>query len=127
MSKKHIKGLPIYQEGNNLVKLVLKSTKEFSKGMRPLLGRMMLEESMQIIRHIIRANTERDIKEKVRRIERILIGIESIDLLWQSAFEYKLINSAVLASSIEITESLSNQAGGWKRHFERQLKTTEPG
>ena len=120
--KQYVKGLPIYQAGNGLVNLIIKSTKSFTREMRPLLGRMMLEESMRMMGNIIHANTSWDLKEKIERIDRVLRSVETIEMLYQSAYEFRLINKEIWANSIELTDSISNQAGGWRKSFERKLR-----
>lgn len=113
--KSFVKGLPIYKSGNELVKLAISSSKGFTREMRPLLGRMMLEESVTLVGHIIRANSAWGASEKIAHLDLVLRSVDVMELLWQSAYEFRLVNKIAWGDSIRLTGDIGSQAGGWRK------------
>ena len=112
--KGYVKDMPIYRAVIELLKFTLNATKDFNKQMRPTLGKILLESTVELVGKVCKANAARD---KYQHLTDGLEMVESIAAMWQAAHEVRLINVTAFAKAIELTECIARQAAGWRKTF----------
>lgn len=116
-----VKHLPIYRSGYELMKLITERVKNFSRDMRPTLGRKLQDESVELVLAVYKANAARD---KRPHIQKILEQIMTLEMLVQLSFDLRLMPPTDYAKAIEITGDLGKQAGGWKKYADKSTINT---
>ena len=104
--------LPIYKETYHLILLLFRLTKAFPREYKFTLCQDIKRDSMQLIRHIYRANSTPD---KSRHLIDFRDDFEIIKLQIRLCYDMRLIASQQLAEVIELTESIGKQVNGWSR------------
>lgn len=112
--KRYVKDMPIYRAVINLLNFTLNATKDFSRQMRPTLGKILIESAVDLVGKVCKANAARN---KYQHLTDALEVIESIAAMWQAAHEVRLINIAAFAKAIDLTENIARQAAGWRKAF----------
>lgn len=112
--KGSVKNTPIYRQAIALLQFTLRETANFTRQMRPTLGKVLIDDTVELVRKICKANAARN---KYDALTDALELIEALEALWQAAYEIKLINVKSLAGSIELTGGLAKQAGGWRKAY----------
>lgn len=112
--KRYVKDMPIYRAAINLLNFTLNATKDFSRQMRPTLGKILIESAVELVGKVCKANAARN---KYQHLTDALEVVESIAAMWQAAHEVRLINIAAFAKAIELTEGIARQAAGWRKAF----------
>lgn len=115
--KGSVKNTPIYRTALQLLQFTIKETAHFTKQMRPTLGKMLIEDTVILIGRICKANAAQD---KYDHLTEVLNLTEAIEAMWQAAYEVRVINTKALAGSIDLTGSISKQAGGWRKAFSQR-------
>ena len=114
LKKGYVKDTPIYRASIDLLNFALNTTKDFSRQMRPTLGKILIESTVDLVGKVCKANAARD---KYQHLTDALEVVESIAAMWQAAHEVRLINVAAFARAIELTECIARQAAGWRKAF----------
>ena len=112
--KGYVKDTPIYRASIDLLNFALNTTKDFSRQMRPTLGKILIESTVDLVGKVCKANAAR---EKYQHLTDALELVESIAAMWQAAHEVRLINITAFAKAIELTECIARQAAGWRKAF----------
>ena len=112
--KGYVKDTPIYRAAIDLLNFTLNTTKDFSRQMRPTLGKILIESTVDLVGKVCKANAARD---KYQHLTEAIEVVESIAAMWQAAHEVRLINLAAFAKAIELTECIARQAAGWRKAF----------
>ena len=112
--KGYVKDTPIYRAAIDLLNFTLNTTKDFSRQMRPTLGKILIESTVDLVGKVCKANAARD---KYQHLTDALEVVESIAAMWQAAHEVRLINITAFAKAIELTECIARQAAGWRKAF----------
>ena len=112
--KGYVKDTPIYRAAIDLLNFALNTTKDFSRQMRPTLGKILIESTVDLVGKVCKANAARD---KYQHLTDALEVVESIAAMWQAAHEVRLINITAFAKAIELTECIARQAAGWRKAF----------
>ena len=109
--------LPIYNKAFTILLELYQRTPKFGKQYKYLLGGEMLKNSINIIKLIIKANGERDKKERTIMIENICLIAEVLIIHLRIANELKQLGGqkSYLYLS-EMVVDLSKQAEGWKKY-----------
>lgn len=115
------KHLPIYKTTYELLQLVMKGLKHFSRDLRPTLGNRLLNEVLKLITSVYRARATRDSRLRVKHLQAILESIEVIEPLLQLCHDMQLLPREVYAETVELTSSIGRQAGGWLREVQQAL------
>ena len=110
---KNTKHLPIYKASYELVKLLTDAARNFSRDFRPTLGLTINREAVDLVLYVYRANAA---ENKTELIKQVLEKIQVLEMLVQMSFDLKLISMKIYIACIEITDSISNQAGGWLKY-----------
>ena len=109
---KNTKHIPVYVASRELAKLIFEQVKEFPRDYRPTLGNIMAKEALELILHIYRANVA---ENKAPHLTIALEKLQVTEMLLQTAHDLKLISVSKYAESIDLTESIGKQAGGWRK------------
>lgn len=109
--------LAIYNKAFALLREFYLRVPKFSKQYKYLLGERLIGDNIEIIRLIIRVNSERDNKRRIVLLENMCMAIESLIINIRIANELKQLGkeSAYLYLS-EIVVDLSKQAEGWRKY-----------
>ncbi|MBF0503987.1 MAG: four helix bundle protein [Candidatus Omnitrophica bacterium] len=104
--------LPIYKLTYELLGRVMLVTKDFPRDHKYTLGQKLRDEIISCIVLIYRANSS---EEKVKIINEILEKILVMELLIRLSHDMHILSIKHYAGLVEMTESLSRQAEGWKK------------
>lgn len=110
------KQLEVYHTTYNLLKLVTGELKNFSRDIRQSVGNRLLGEILRLITFIYRAkNASRDLEERARHLRQLLECVNVVETLLQLSHDTQAITGDKLAEVYELTSSINNQAGAWRR------------
>ena len=95
--------------------LWLKPTVErFSKAHKYSLGLEMEEETLLLLKGIIKANGRKDKREE---IENCLVSLETVKIFARLAKDFQLLNSRQYEFSAEKLTEIGKLLGGWQKKF----------
>ncbi|NOT79324.1 MAG: four helix bundle protein [Bacteriovoracaceae bacterium] len=106
------KHLPIYRLTYELLQRIVVATKDYPREFKFTLGQKMKDESIELIVLIYRANSSDD---KKSHIDAILERLQVVELLVRLSHDMRILPTKSYASIVEMTESLSKQASGWRK------------
>ncbi|MCE8012905.1 four helix bundle protein [Billgrantia desiderata] len=109
------KHLPVYKTTYQLLALITKSLKHFSRDLRPALGNRLLNEVLKLITSIYRARATRDRRSRAKHLNAILETIEVVEPMLQLSHDMQCLPREVYAETVELTSSIARQVGGWLR------------
>lgn len=104
--------LPIYKAAYSLFDLITDLTKNMHRDFKASLGFKLRDEMIEIVALIYRANIAR---EKAPHIEQLIERLQVAELLLRLSRDKKLISTGQYAKTVEMTQSIGRQAGGWRR------------
>lgn len=113
------KHLPIYKTTYNLLELVVRKTKEFPKDFKYSLGEKLLNECIELVVYIYKANSA---SKKQEYIQGILERVQVVELLLRLSKDIHLINIDSFSEIVTLTDSIAKQAQGWSSHSYNQTK-----
>jgi hypothetical protein len=113
--------LPIYNTTFSLLKDLHQRVPKFAKLYKYTLGERMLDSTMNMLMIIIKANSQKDMKERVFLIEALMEKTDEMLIHIRIAEELKLFNSqnAYPFLAQKITD-ISRQSAGWKKTYNPQ-------
>lgn len=95
---------------------VFHRTKNFSKAMRPTLGRRIEEATLDCLVNVRKASV---VKSKAQRLQHLTNADESLDelrTLIQLAKEMQELNVAAFSELSKHTKEIGRELGGWLKH-----------
>ncbi len=104
--------LPIYKDAYGLFSLALKITRNFPRDVKQQLGKRVLDECVNAMTLIFRANVARN---KVHHIEAMQESIQVLVLLLRASRDERFITTKQYAEAIAFTDSIGRQSSGWKK------------
>lgn len=107
------KELPIYAKCFELANTVTKISEELPRFYRYTLGQRMMDASLRLFRHVIRAN--RDVSARIAECEDIVAIIEEIGVMYRILERKKLMSLNLRAALMELIATIGRQANGWKK------------
>lgn len=107
------KHLPIYKTTYELLEVVTRKTKDFSRDFKYSLGDKIRNECVELVIFIYKANLS---KEKTEFLQQILERIQVIELLLRLAKDLRLLNVTSFSDIVLLTDSLCRQTQGWLKH-----------
>ena len=110
--------LAIHKQGTDLLSLALDVQAQIPRVFRIALGARITDECVGLLVSIARANAARGADRAVH-IENLLEQLEVTIFLLRVSHDKRLIAHKLWATSIELTNSIGKQAGGW-------LKSAKP-
>ncbi len=109
--------LPIYRLTYELLQQIVKQTKDFPREYKFTLGQQMKNEVIELVVLIYRANSALD---KSEPISALLERVQVVELLTRLCKDMRILPTKGYATLVEMTESISKQAHGWKRAVEKK-------
>ena len=116
--------LPIYNKAFTVLREFYQRVPKFNKQYKYLLGTKLIEYSIEIIKLIIKANSESDKVKRLVEMEKLCLTIEMLITQLRIANELKQLGGqkSYLYMS-ELIVELSKQAEGWKKYIPRTLNS----
>ena len=110
--------LPIYKANLDLLREIIKITRNMPKDVKQAVGNQLRDECIAIGLRIYRANVSRN---KVRHIVDLNEKVQAVELLLRVSVdgELRFISRGQYARMISLTQSIGRQATGWKKKFEQ--------
>jgi len=105
--------LPIYKASYELLVDIFKFTQNFSREFKFTLGERLKNETIDMITHIYRANTER---EKFDTLQKARENIEIIRLYMRLLKDLNQVGLKKFVDINERIENVSKQLTGWQKH-----------
>lgn len=116
--------LEIYKLCYDLLKLTATLTRNMPRDWKPSYGTMMRNECLSMLLLIAHANAAAD---KVPHLSTLLERQHSLSLLFQLAHDMRFISPKQYGATVELTERIGRQAGGWRRKsLERAQAAASP-
>ena len=110
--------LPIYNKAFAILREFYQRVPKFGKQYKYFLGGKLIEYSVDIIKIIIKANSERNQERRVALIEHLCTTIEMLIIHIRIANEcHQLGGQRVYLYLSEMAVDLSKQAEGWKKYI----------
>ena len=104
--------MPIYKLSYELLLRIMLVVKDFPREHKFTVGQKLKDEITSLIVLIYRANSR---EQKIPVIDEILEKILVVELLIRLSQDMRILSKKDYASLVEMTESLSKQAEGWKK------------
>lgn len=104
--------LPIYKVTYDLLQVVTEITRNMPKDYKHSLGSKIREECVALVTYIYRANSS---KNKYEHIETMLERLSVATLMLRLAKDLRLISLKQFARTVELTDQIGRQAGGWMK------------
>ena len=109
--------LPIYNKAFVVLRELYIRVPKFGKQYKYFLGGKLIENAIEIIKLIIKANSERDKERRQAIIEHLCLTIEMLITHLRIANELKQLGGQKSYLFLcEMTVELSKQAEGWKKY-----------
>lgn len=106
------KDLEIYKAADQLLALSLRLQVQVPRAYRQAVGMRISNECADILLTVARANAARG-QSREQHIHTLLERLEAATALLRASHGLRLISTKVWAESIELTDSVGKQAGGW--------------
>jgi hypothetical protein len=104
--------LPIYKVAYELLDLITDLAKNMPRDFKVSIGGTLRDEVVKITVLVFRANVAR---AKAMHLESLIERLQVIELLLRLSRDKRLISTGQYARSVELTDSIGKQAGGWRR------------
>ena len=105
--------LPIYRVTYELMHHVTQITRHFPRNLRASLAGRIQSECVDLVLNVYRANAARDRKDRGRQIQRILEGVQVLEMMLRLSMDMRLISVGHHARAAELTDAVGRQAYGW--------------
>jgi hypothetical protein len=110
--------LPIYNKAFAILREFYQRVPKFGKQYKYFLGGKLIEHSIDIIKLIIKANSERDSERRTELIEHLCLTIEMLITEIRIANELRQLGGQTSYLYLsEMAVDLSKQAEGWKKYI----------
>lgn len=115
--------LKIHTAARKLLGAVTESTIQMRRDVKQSLGKMMIDESLDITTLIQRANMDKD---KSPHLNALLEKKCRVEVLLQVSLDGRFISPGLYGTAIRFAQSVGQQAIGWRRNSqERQLQDSQ--
>ena len=104
--------LPIYKKGYDLLTLAADVQLNMPRTFKQSLGKRVHDECIELLLEIGYANASRG-EARCDHIRNVLRRLEVVALTMRVSFDKGFISKGVWAKSIEMTNTIGGQAGGW--------------
>ena len=109
--------LPIYKLAYDLLDLATDLTRNMPRDFKASLGGQIRVECVSLMVLIGRANAAGD---KVPHLDAMLEHLQVVELLMRLSHDKRFISTKQWARSVDLTERIGKQAGGWRKHSQRR-------
>ena len=114
--------LPIYKLAYDLLDLATDLMRNMPRDFKASLGQQIRVECVALMVGIGRANQAKD---KTGILDELLEHLQVVELLLRLSHDKRFISPRQWARSIELTDRIGRQAGGW-RNWSRNAQTPAP-
>lgn len=104
--------LPIYKSTYELLRVSAEITRHMPRDYKLSLGAKIQTECVELVASVYRAAAARD---KRQLIGALLERLDVAQLLLQLAADLRLISISQHAKTLELTDAIGRQAGGWRK------------
>ncbi len=104
--------LPIYKKGYDLLTLAADVQLNMPRTFKQSLGKRVHDECIDLLLEIGYANASRG-NERCDHIRNALRRLEVVSLMMRVSFDKGFISRKIWAQSMEMTNTIGGQAGGW--------------
>jgi hypothetical protein len=108
--------LPIYKVAYDLLDAITDLSKNMPRDFKASIGGKLRDECVEIVVLIFRANVSQD---KSPHLGSLIERLQVAELLLRLSRDKRLISTAQYARTVELTNSIGKQAGGWRRSASR--------
>ena len=105
--------LPVYRDTYQMLMTLFRITGHFPREYKFTLGQDLKRDSMQLVRHIFRANADKD--NRSRHLQSFADDFELVRLQMRLGFDLKLISHKQFADITERMDNIGRQITGWRR------------
>lgn len=115
--------LSIYNKAFVLLRELYQRVPKFGKQYKYFLGGKLIEYNIEIIKLIIKANSERDNEKRIMMIENLCLTIEALIIHLRIANELRQLGGQKPYLYLcEMVINLSKQAEGWKNYSPQNVQ-----
>jgi hypothetical protein len=104
--------LSIYKAASGLLQMATNLTRNIPRELKQSLGRRVIDECIDVLMLIARANAARD---KRPHLIDLVEKVQVIELLMRLFKDSRFISVPQHAATMEVTTSIGKQANAWKR------------
>lgn len=108
------KHLPIYKSTYELLEVITRKTKNFSRDFKYSLGDKIRNECIELVIFIYKANSMKEQQED--NLNQIIERVQVIELMLRLAKDLHLLNINSFSEIVVLTDSIARQAQGWLKH-----------
>ncbi|WP_109512807.1 four helix bundle protein [Pseudomonas ovata] len=105
--------LTIYKAALGLLQMATNLTRNVPRDLKQSLGRRVIDECIDVLMLIVRANSARD---KRPHLGELVERVQVIEMMMRLFKDSRFISVTQLASAIEVTTSVGKQANAWKKY-----------
>lgn len=105
--------LSIYKAASGLLQMATNLTRNIPRELKQSLGRRVIDECVDVLMLIARANAARD---KRPHLSLLVEKVQVIELLMRLFKDNRFISVSQHAMTMEVTASIGKQANAWKRN-----------
>ena len=105
--------LTIYKAALGLLQMATNLTRNIPRDLKQSLGRRMIDECIDVLMLIARANSARD---KRPHLGDLVERVQVIEMMMRLFKDSRFISVTQLANAIEVTTSIGKQANAWKKY-----------
>lgn len=109
--------LPIYKLAYDLLDLATDLTRNMPRDFKASLGGQIRVECVALMVLIGRANVA---SNKVPHLDALIESLQVVELLMRLSHDKRFISPKQWARSVELTERIGKQAGGWRTWSQRR-------
>ena len=107
--------LPIYKKGYDLLTLAADVQLNMPRTFKQSLGKRVHDECVDLLLEIGYANASCG-EQRCSHIRNVLRGLEVVSLMMRVSFDKAFISRKIWAQSMELTNTIGDQAGGWLKN-----------
>lgn len=112
--------LPVYKLGYDLLMVIHKTTKLFTREHKYTLGEKLKEESLQLLLQVYKANKRKN-QTRINDIDTAREHLEIIRLLFRVAKDLQIISTKTYVQINIKIEALSKQLTAWQKYTARAI------
>lgn len=107
---------------NALLGILFDTVENFDKRYKFTIGERLIDETLELNRRVIIANSEDNEIEKVKRIKDIRLALETIKLLLSVCEVKQIIKNGKFGEIALLIVEIGKQATAWKKYYTAKLK-----
>lgn len=106
----------IYSDCYQATVQIFHKTKNFSKAMRPTLGRRIEEATLDCLVNVRKASVVKSAEQRLKHLNNADEALDELRTLIQLAEDMKELNVAAFSELSKHTKEIGRELGGWLKH-----------